>query len=95
MGTNPQQAHWNAIENMGKLTGDSPVESRNLIYSFSKHLKAIDNFALPKVAIFTRFELHHNSKNISTYKELINLEQNCSALYNLRPTAKAAKQTKI
>lgn len=83
--TNDRQAlkaHWNAIENTRKMNSDNPVELLNLLNSFSKYLKAINNFRLPvlvqrlfkrlDVAIITRFELHYNSREIPTYNELIN-----------------------
>lgn len=80
------RAHWNAIENTVKVNADNPLELRNLLDTFTKNLKAINNFKLPKdlsdfilvqmlfkrldIATITRFELHHNSTDMPTYETL-------------------------
>ncbi|XP_063902582.1 uncharacterized protein LOC135122314 [Zophobas morio] len=103
------QAHWIAIVNAPKIHSEHPQELRTLIDTFSTHLKAIRNFTLPidladfllfnvmhqklDSSLITRFELHHNSKEIPTYHKLYQfLEHQWSALGNSIPVKPQQKK---
>ncbi|XP_063914797.1 uncharacterized protein LOC135131147 [Zophobas morio] len=103
------QAHWIAIDNAPKIHSEHPQELRTLIDTFSTHLKAIRNFTFPidladfvlfnvmlqklDSSLITRFELHHNSKEIPTYHKLYQfLEHQWSALGNAIPVKPQQKK---